>query len=139
MEKTAKELLQEQNLTEEQLKNLRVAAVNHKAQMAKRVWRRPDKVVSTIVIGHGVEIIPNNLRTWLNPRIWLMKLLLAVHYFRYRHVTMGNTRSVIGGRIMMIPLYKNIVAAALKPYKRNASKQINQNLYEVPNEKNSNS
>lgn len=133
-------IAEEQSFTDEQLKNLKAAVAARKVQMNKRVWQRPDKVVSTIVVGGpGVEIIPNNLRTWLNPRIWLAKLLLAIHFFLYRHVTIGNTRSVIGGRVMMIPLYSRLVAAAVKPYKRFAKKQMNQTLYEVPNEKNSNS
>lgn len=107
------------NLTEEEAKNLRVAVRSYKNQMTKRTWKRPDKVVSTIVIGRpGTEVIPNDFKSWLNPRLWISKLMLAIHYFLYRHVAKINNRAWVTIHILKVPMYKRLVDFATDKKKR---------------------
>lgn len=117
------------NLTEEEAKNLRVAVRSYKNQMTNRSWKRPDKVVSTIVIGKpGTEVIPNDFKSWLNPRLWLSKLMLAVHYFLYRHVAFINNRAWVTIHILKVPMYKRLVEFATDKKKRIARTEADKKM-----------
>jgi hypothetical protein len=100
-------------LGESDWKKLEKVIKAHKDRMADRVWNRKDKVVSTIVIGGpGVEVMPNTLSSWLNPRVWLSKIMISIHFFLYRNVASFSRRAWATGKIIVVPMHKSLVDLA---------------------------
>ena len=99
-----------EKLNESDRAKLKKVLLAHKDRMADRVWRRTDKVVSTIVIGGpGVEVMPNTLASWLNPKVWLAKLMISIHSFLYRNVASFGRRAWASGKMIVIPIHKGLV------------------------------
>jgi hypothetical protein len=100
-------------LGESDWKKLEKVIKAHKDRMADRVWNRKDKVVSTIVIGGpGVEVMPNTLSSWLNPKVWLAKIMISIHFFLYRNVASFSRRAWATGKIIVVPMHKSLVDLA---------------------------
>jgi hypothetical protein len=98
------------HLNESDLEKFKKVVKAHKDKMTDRVWNRKDKLVSTIIIGGpGVEVVPNTLSSWLNPRVWLAKLMISIHFFLYRNVASFSRRAWVSGKILVMPLHKGLV------------------------------
>jgi hypothetical protein len=100
-------------LKESELEKLKSVAKAHKDRMADRIWNRKDKLVSTIVIGGpGVEVMPNTLGSWFNPKVWLAKIMISIHFFLYRNVASFSRRAWATGKIIVVPMHKSLVDLA---------------------------
>ena len=97
-------------LKESELGKLKRVIKAHKDRMTDRVWNRKDKLISTIVIGDpGVEVMPNTLSSWLNPRVWLAKIMISIHFFLYRNVASFSRRAWATGKVIVVPMHKGLV------------------------------
>jgi hypothetical protein len=97
-------------LKESELEKLKKVVKAHRIRMADRVWRRKDKIVSTVIVGDaGVEVMPNTLSSWLSPRVWLAKILISIHFFLYRNVASFSRRVWSTRKVIVVPMHKGLV------------------------------